>query len=681
MIKKLSIRALSIIVACLILACSLPLAFIIAADDFESKNVFADEVENIKGVVMEIATGSVADHNQFNGSGSVFSSIFDGNKTDKKDVYGANDWGRNSGALITLKDSFYCGALKIFAGYANYLDTYKVYASDSLDDLYSVETKTENIVCDGSEKTVSLNRQVKYVAIFLTDYNGNGRLAELELWTAQKTETPVFEPENLLRTSVSEANGILYDTSNGSYQINSKFNENGAIAGATDGDTANHYDVYGWSQTTKVGVIFTLDDSYYVGNANIFSGLSGYPDYWSVYAADNLDDLFENVYLSNTKCENEKLEIAIEAKIKFIAFVFNSDGGRVKELELWSAEDTTEPPFEPSNVLKTAPASAKGILMSVSTGAVTDNDRFSSDKIQKTLDGDTATHCDVYGALDWDSPSYVGAVFSLPAPVYTSHAMIYSGFDAYNDTYRVYASDSLSNLYDAKSIVGDNIVCGDEGQRIEINGSVQYIAFICIGYNGNQRVKEFELWSAEKPEGEPEITGVKKVLTIGNSFAENASVFASEIAAAEGQKLTFGYLKYPSCTIAQHYDNAVNDNAVYKFAYTHFSEPSKQNIVKDGSSSMATIKEALDFADWDIVVIQQGSMASYDYSTYEKADELIGLIKSDLPNAEIMIHETWSWATWAADNNTKNDFKHIEDCYHQLSSDNGICPKSRYQCK
>ena len=59
MIKKLSIRALSIIVACLILACSLPLAFITAADDFESKNVFADEVENIKGVVMEISTGSV----------------------------------------------------------------------------------------------------------------------------------------------------------------------------------------------------------------------------------------------------------------------------------------------------------------------------------------------------------------------------------------------------------------------------------------------------------------------------------------------------------------------------------------------------------------------------------------------------------------------------------------------
>lgn len=686
MFRKLSIRVISITVACLTLACSLPLALIISAQDDTPVNVFLNNVDSVKGVVMNTLTGEVFDHNQFNGSGQVFGSMFDGNTNDRKDVYGANDWGnRNSGAFITLDDTYYCGDLKIFSGYTEYPDTYKVYASDTTDDLYSSDNSIENIVCTGSEKSVHLNRDVKYIAVFLTDYVGNGRLAEIQLWTADKQETPEFKSENLLKTALSEATGILYNTENGSYSVNSKFNENGAIAGSTDGNTVNHIDVYGWNETTKVGVIFTLDDTYYSGKAAIVSGLAGYPDYWNVYASDDLDTLFDIALLNNAKCENEKIEVEINAKVKYIAFVFASDGGRVKELELWSAEDTTEKPFEPANILSSYLESSNGILMETSTGTVTNSTRFGTETIAKTVDGDTATHYDVYGALDWDTPYYVGALYCLSVPVYVSHTVIYSGFDAYPDTYRVYASASLTDLFTDDSIIGDGIVCGDAAQTADINDTVQYIAFVCTNYVGNQRVKEFELWSAEKPavtdpETPPEPAKATRVLTIGNSFAENASIYASDIAEAQDLDLVFGYLKYPSCTLSQHYENAINKNEVYKFAYTDQNSPSTRHTVKDGSNEKATIDEALDFAQWDIVVIQQGSMASYDYSTYEKAPDLIAYIKSKLPTAEIMIHETWSWATWAADNNTKNDFRIIENCYHQLSGDNGgltIIPSGR----
>lgn len=682
--KRFSLRVVSAVLAVIILACSLPLALIALADESEPENVFAAHVSSIKGVIMDHNSHAVADHNQFNNSGRVFDILFDGDKSVSADVYGANDWNKYSGALITLDDTYYCGSLKLYSGYSAYPDTYDVYASDNISDLYSSEKKVGNIVCDGSEKTVSLNRDVKYVALFLTDYIGNGRIFEVELWTATKGEQ-TFTPENILKTAVSEANGILFNTDTRSMTVNSKFDENGAIAGATDGDTEKHYDVYGWSDTVKVGVLYTLDDTYFVGKASVYSGLRNYPDYWLIYASDNLDNLFadESLYANNLKCENEVIEPEINAKVKYIAFIFNSNGGRVKELQLWTAEDNSEKPFVPENVLRTSLDSSKSVLMNVKTGSVTDSTRFSKEALEKSVDGDTDTHTDVYGALDWEQPRYVGAVYNLIAPVYVSHAMIFSGFDSMKDTYRVYASDSLSTLFSASNIVGDNVVCGDDGVKVEINKTVRYIAFFCTEYNGNQRIKEFELWSAKDPGGDipepPEDKSVK-VLTIGNSFAENASVFATEIAAAQGYNLTFGYIKYPSCTIAQHCENAVKNNAVYKFAYTQYLGAVSSQVVKDGSTSFATVKEALEFMNWDIVVIQQGSTESYNYASYEKAGDLIAYVKNILPAAEIMVHETWSWATWAADGNKNNNFKYIEDCYHQLAADNGnlkIIPSGR----
>ena len=48
--------------------------------------------------------------------------------------------------------------------------------------------------------------------------------------------------------------------------------------------------------------------------------------------------------------------------------------------------------------------------------------------------------------------------------------------------------------------VGSGIVCGDDAKVIPVNKKVKYVAFVCTEYNGNMRVKEFELWTAENPD-------------------------------------------------------------------------------------------------------------------------------------------------------------------------------------
>ena len=305
---------------------------------------------------------------------------------------------------------------------------------------------------------------------------------------------------------------------------NTKFDENGAIAAATDGDKAVHTDVYGWDADNMVGVLYTLDNTYYCGSAVIYSGLDGYPDSWTVYASDSLDNLYseENRYAYLVTVENNSFSVNINANIRYIAF-FTGDGARVKELELWTAENPDEP-FVSENAFVTMLESSSGILMDAADGTVSENNRFDGNgALSASVDGDTATAVDVYGALDWTPPKYVGAKYTLTEAVYAGDIKIYSGFDALTETYDVYASENEVDLFEVVNRVGSGIVCGDDAQVVSVNKRVKYVAFVCTEYNGNMRVKEFELWTAEDT-GEPVIPSEPvRVLTVGNSFAENAS--------------------------------------------------------------------------------------------------------------------------------------------------------------
>lgn len=502
-------RILSFVLALAVTLVSLPLSLFTSAQEFVSENAMLNNVKSMTTVVKNLSSGSVYEHGQFNGAGAV-PFLNDGDTATVKDIYGANDWGHNSGILIELNSSFYAGEVRLYSGFAEYPDTYDVYASDSLDTIYSESSKVgDSVLCTGTVRKINVNKKVKYIAVFLTDYTYNGRIAEIELWTAEESSAPL-EPEE----------------------------------------------------------------------------------------------------------------------------------------------------FVPSNVLRADDVSIKTVVRNISNGTVSEHGQFNRVGAVEILnDGDTSATRDAYGANDWGHNS--GVVFELSAAVYAGEVRLYSGFEAYPDTYDVYASDTLDTLYNDTNKIGDDVVCTGGVQKLSVNRKVQYLAVLLTDYTYNGRIAEIELWTAEEPDEEPEYDtdvaeGGKKVLTIGNSFSENASAYATAIAANQGYDLLFGYLKYPSCTIEQHIKNAEGNRAVYKFEYTGSMG---RVTVKDGVNSFATVREALTFTDWDIVVLQEGSTASESFNNYLNIEKLINYVKELVPDAEIMLHETWSWGIWGDldDGDASND--------------------------
>ena len=227
MLKKRWERILSVITALTILM-ALPISVLVTADTFVPENLLITDLASKKAVVKNISAGNVYEHNQFNGAGAL-AAVNDGSTATKVDAYGANDWGHHSGVVFELNTATYCDKVSLFAGYAEMTDTYDVYAAETEADLYNAANKIgSGIVCNGTEQTVTVGKTVKYLAVFLTDYTYNGRIAEIELWSAEEpAETPEpdsFTPENLLKTDLAGKKTVVKNITDGTVQEHINFN-------------------------------------------------------------------------------------------------------------------------------------------------------------------------------------------------------------------------------------------------------------------------------------------------------------------------------------------------------------------------------------------------------------------------------------------------------------------------
>ncbi len=124
-----------------------------------------------------------------------------------------------------------------------------------------------------------------------------------------------------------------------------------------------------------------------------------------------------------------------------------------------------------------------------------------------------------------------------------------------------------------------------------------------------------------------------RLLTIGNSFAENALTYLPQIVEAAGHKLVVGRANLGGCTLERHWKHVARFEA----------EPSD----KDGSpygGGKHSLKELLTKDEWDFITIQQVSYKSHDLQTYQPfADNLHGYIRKHAPNATILVHQIWAY--------------------------------------
>lgn len=170
------------------------------------------------------------------------------------------------------------------------------------------------------------------------------------------------------------------------------------------------------------------------------------------------------------------------------------------------------------------------------------------------------------------------------------------------------------------------------------NGAIKYVR-ICLqtstAYPFNKDIAQLELGdtatAVEQYQGVEKVVfptsdneGKKKIriLSIGNSYSQDALSYIPFILPniQKNIDIEIGILYMSGATLQQHYNNFVNETPAYTY-YLFNGGISWKNL---GSY---TIQQSLKSQNWDIILLQQGSVASWTWETYQPyLNQLITLI-------------------------------------------------------
>lgn len=123
------------------------------------------------------------------------------------------------------------------------------------------------------------------------------------------------------------------------------------------------------------------------------------------------------------------------------------------------------------------------------------------------------------------------------------------------------------------------------------------------------------------------------ILSIGNSFSQDAHKYLHAVARADGVALNTFNLYIGSCSLSTHYRNMRSGERAY-------------TLEMNGESTgfRVSLEEALLNRDWDVVTVQQVSNLSVSYGTYQPyLNSLTEYIRRCVPQAKIAVHQTWAY--------------------------------------
>ena len=125
-----------------------------------------------------------------------------------------------------------------------------------------------------------------------------------------------------------------------------------------------------------------------------------------------------------------------------------------------------------------------------------------------------------------------------------------------------------------------------------------------------------------------------KILSIGNSFSDDAQRYLRAIAANDGVELETLNLCIGGCPLSLHAANIKSGDKAYFFHYNGDVE----------CPDLITIEEGITMRDWDVVTLQQVSVSSFKEETYYPyIYEIVAYVREKLPKAKIYIHQTWAY--------------------------------------
>ena len=159
------------------------------------------------------------------------------------------------------------------------------------------------------------------------------------------------------------------------------------------------------------------------------------------------------------------------------------------------------------------------------------------------------------------------------------------------------------------------------------------------------------------------------ILSIGNSFSQDAQRYLHRIARADKVELNTFNLYIGGCPLSLHYQNIL-------------SEERRYTLEMNGSSTgfYVSLKEALLNRDWDIVTIQQVSAQSPYYDTYQPyLDNVMKYVMEKVPSAEFLLQETWAYESDSMHSgfctyhqNQQEMYEKLSEAYKAVAKDCGV---------
>ena len=124
-----------------------------------------------------------------------------------------------------------------------------------------------------------------------------------------------------------------------------------------------------------------------------------------------------------------------------------------------------------------------------------------------------------------------------------------------------------------------------------------------------------------------------RILTIGNSFTEDATRYLHQIAKAAGEDFEIVNLSIGGCSLEQHYHNMIEKNKSYLYFYNGcFME------------RLEVLTEIIESQEWDVITLQQASHFSFNKETYYPyVTELVKYIRQAQPKAHLLLQQTWAY--------------------------------------
>ena len=156
------------------------------------------------------------------------------------------------------------------------------------------------------------------------------------------------------------------------------------------------------------------------------------------------------------------------------------------------------------------------------------------------------------------------------------------------------------------------------------------------------------------------------ILSIGNSFSQDAQRYLHRIAKADRYNLNTFNLYIGGCPLSLHYRNMLGDERAYRL-----------EMNGESTGFTVSIRDALLNRDWDVITLQQVSSQSPYYETYQPyLNKLAEYVRLCAPKAKIAIHQTWAYEQ---DSERLNDkmgydnhidmFKDIEAAYKKAAEE------------